>query len=60
MKDIYDHFAFDYDEFGPIEEYLGDEKISLDNLFGKNNINTVLDCTCGTGQHLYMYFRMGV
>ena len=24
--DRYEKFAFDYDEFGPIDEYLGDEK----------------------------------
>lgn len=59
MKDIYDQFAFDYDEFGPIEEYLGDEKNFLDNLFAKNNVKTVLDCACGTGQHLYMLSQLG-
>jgi hypothetical protein len=26
MKDIYEKFAYDYVEFGLIEEYLGDEK----------------------------------
>ena len=26
MKDTYEKFAFDYDEFGSIESYLGDEK----------------------------------
>ena len=26
MNDIYEKFAFDYDEFGSIEKYLGDEK----------------------------------
>lgn len=29
MKDLYEKFAYDYDEFGPIEEYLGDEKTFL-------------------------------
>jgi len=59
LKDIYNNFAFDYDEFGPIEEYLGDEKNFLDNLFVKNNVKTVLDCACGTGQHLYMLEQLG-
>lgn len=28
MKDLYEKFAYDYDEFGSIDdEYLGDEKI---------------------------------
>ena len=29
MKDPYEKFAYDYDEFGPIDEYLGDEKTFL-------------------------------
>lgn len=59
MKDIYDHFAFDYDEFGPIEKYLGAEKDFFDHLFAGNNVKTVLDCACGTGQHLYMLSGLG-
>jgi len=59
LKDIYDQFAFDYDEFGPIEDYLGAEKDFLDNLFAKNNVKTVLDCACGTGQHLYLLSQLG-
>lgn len=59
LKDIYDNFAFDYDEFGSIEEYLGAEKSFFDNLFVKNNVKTVLDCACGTGQHLYMLSELG-
>jgi len=60
MKDIYEKFAYDYDEFGSIEEYLGDEKSFFENLFKKHGINTVLDCACGTGQHLYMLSEMGL
>lgn len=59
MKDIYDTFAFDYDEFGPIEDYLGAEKKFFDRLFTRANVNTVLDCACGTGQHLYMLSELG-
>jgi len=59
LKDIYDQFAYDYDEFGPIEEYLGDEKNFLGNLFSRGNVKKVLDCACGTGQHLYMLSRLG-
>ena len=47
--DLYDKFAFDYDEFGPIDEYLGDEKTFLDTLFTNHCVKTVLDCACGTG-----------
>jgi len=59
MKDLYEKLAYDYDEFGPIDEYLGEEKMFFDNLFKKYNVNTVLDCACGTGQHLYMLSEMG-
>ena len=35
MDDIYQSFAFDYDEFGPIENYLGNEKPFLANCSAK-------------------------
>jgi SAM-dependent methyltransferase len=59
MIDLYEKFAYDYDEFGSIEEYLGDEKVFFENLFAEHNIRTVLDCACGTGQHLFMLSTMG-
>lgn len=59
MKDLYEAFAFDYDEFGPIEEYLGNERHFYTALFSKQRVGTVLDCACGTGQHLYMLARAG-
>ncbi len=59
MNDIYDRFAFDYDEFGRIENYLGDEKDFFDGLFRKYGVKTILDCACGTGQHLYMLSQLG-
>ena len=59
MKDLYDKFAYDYDEFGAIEEYLGNEKTFFETLFKKHHVKTVLDCACGTGQHLYMLSKMG-
>ncbi len=57
--DIYKKFAFDYDEFGPIDEYLGDEKTFLETVFSRHGVKTVLDCACGTGQHLYMMSQLG-
>lgn len=59
MQDLYKDFAFDYDEFGPIEDYLGAEKDFLTGLFSKHRVQTVLDCACGTGQHLFMLARAG-
>ncbi|MDL2259074.1 methyltransferase domain-containing protein [Eubacteriales bacterium OttesenSCG-928-K08] len=59
LKDIYDKFAFDYDEFGPIADYLGAEQDFFDSLLTKANVKTILDCACGTGQHLYMLSKLG-
>ncbi len=59
MNDIYKSLAFDYDEFGPIENYLGPEKDFFQKLFNDHKVNRVLDCACGTGQHLYMLSQLG-
>ncbi len=59
MTDIYEKFAYDYDEFGAIEDYLGDEAEFFKKLFMERGVRTVLDCACGTGQHLYMLSEMG-
>lgn len=59
MNDLYEKFAYDYDEFGLIEDYLGSEKEFFKFLFKKNSVKTVLDCACGTGQHLYMLSDLG-
>lgn len=59
MKDTYEKFAYDYDEFGDIGNYLGSEKEFFEQLFAENHVQTVLDCACGTGQHLYMLSEMG-
>ena len=59
MKDIYEKFAYDYDEFGAIEEYWGDESVFFKTLFDRCGVKTVLDCACGTGQHVYMLSEMG-
>lgn len=56
---MYKTFAYDYDEFGNIENYLGTERDFFKKLFDKNNIKSVLDCACGTGQHLYMLSELG-
>jgi ubiquinone/menaquinone biosynthesis C-methylase UbiE len=60
MKDAYEKFAYDYDEFGEINEYLENEKSFFQAIFEKYNVNTVLDCACGTGQHLYMFSEMSL
>lgn len=59
MKDLYENFAYDYDEFGNIENYLGSERDFFKQLFDENDTNSILDCACGTGQHLYMLSELG-
>ena len=59
MKDLYEEFAFDYDEFGPIESYLQSEAGFFGELFSRHGVRTVLDCACGTGQHLYLLAQAG-
>lgn len=59
MEDLYEEFAYDYDEFGNIENYLGSEKAFFKQLLTENHVQTVLDCACGTGQHLYMLSELG-
>jgi ubiquinone/menaquinone biosynthesis C-methylase UbiE len=59
LKDLYEKFAYDYDEFGPIDEYLGDEKTFLNKIFSEHGVRNVLDCACGTGQHLLMLAQSG-
>jgi len=60
MADAYEKFAYDYDEFGAIGEYLGDEKSFFEVLFAQHDVKSVLDCACGTGQHLHMFAEMGL
>jgi len=60
MKDFYEKFAYDYDEFGNLfEKFPGDEKLFFENIFKEHSVKTVLDCACGTGQHLYTFSEMG-
>ena len=60
MKDFYEKFAYDYDEFGAIGDYLGNEKDFFEALFKRYNVKSVLDCACGTGQHIFMFHQLGL
>ncbi len=42
MNDLYKNFAYDYDEFGPIEEYLGKEKDFFSGLFAEHGVQAYL------------------
>lgn len=58
LKDVYEKFAYDCEEFGCIEDYLGGEQAFFKQLFDENQIKTVLGCVCGTRQHLFMLSEM--
>ena len=60
MKDEYLKLAYDYDEFGKIEDYLGEEQSFFKKIFTENHVTEVLDCACGTGQHLLMLHDLGL
>ncbi len=59
MKDLYDTFAYDYDEFGGVERN-GEEQAFFQELFKQYEVESVLDCACGTGQHLMLFSDMGL
>lgn len=57
--DSYAGWAADYDLFGEIEALNVDEQAFLDRPLRACGATTVLDCACGTGQHLVMLSRLG-
>jgi glycine/sarcosine N-methyltransferase len=58
-KDEYTDFAKDYDLFGEINEPNAAERDFLDAVLAECRAKTVLDCACGTGNHLVMLGRLG-
>ena len=58
-QDNYADWSQDYDMFGEIENINEAEKNCLAAVFQENNVNTVLDCACGTGQHVIMLSKLG-
>lgn len=59
MEDVYQKLAYDYDEFDSIEKYSEAERTFLEKLFTESHVEKVLDCACGTGQHLLMLSEAG-
>lgn len=58
-QDEYSDWAQDYDLFGEIEHENVPERDFLDGILKENGVKTVLDCACGTGQHLIMLSKLG-
>jgi SAM-dependent methyltransferase len=58
--DAYEVFAERYDRFhGRFGEHDPQEMAFFHQLFANNGVQSVLDCACGTGRHLYMFHTLG-
>lgn len=60
MRDLYERFAADYDRFGTPEQYIGREAGFFERLFEFYGTESVLDCSCGTGRHLFLFHQLGL
>jgi len=58
-KDEYESWAENYDLFGEIETVNEAERDFLHSILSENGVKSVLDCACGTGQHLLMLSALG-
>jgi len=58
--DAYKDFAETYDlSFGPFGEHDPQVVEFFHQLFAENDISSVLDCACGTGRHLDLFYSLG-
>jgi SAM-dependent methyltransferase len=59
-QDAYEGFAERYDRFhGRFDEHDPEEATFFHQLFAGNEVQSVLDCACGTGRHLHMFHSLG-
>lgn len=57
--DFYNEFIDKYDKLISWESRFNRESQFFKNLFQQYNVKTILDCACGTGQHITMFNQMG-
>jgi len=57
---FYEEFIEKYDSLISWENRLKREHSFFDTLFQKYNVKSVLDCACGTGQHVIMLSQKGI
>ncbi|MFX1449941.1 MAG: class I SAM-dependent methyltransferase, partial [Promethearchaeota archaeon] len=57
--EFYEDFAEKYDRLVSLENRIKRESPFYKKLFIENNIETILDCACGTGQHVILFRKMG-
>lgn len=56
---FYEEFAGKYDSLVSFENRVRRESGFFKKLFRKHGVKSVLDCACGTGQHVVMFRKMG-
>lgn len=60
-QDQYEGFAGRYDLFhGEFDQHTSDEAAFFRALFARHQVQTVLDCACGTGRHLHLFHSLGL
>ena len=58
--DLYAEFADRYDLFhGEFGQHDPEQVSFFQQLFGRYEVRTILDCACGTGQHLHLFHTLG-
>ena len=59
-EDIYAGFAGRYDRFGgDFGQHDPEQASFFRQLFARHGTRTILDCACGTGQHLHLFHTLG-
>lgn len=57
---FYEDFAEKYDKLVSFESRSKRESGFFRALFDSHRVKTILDCACGTGQHVMMFSEMGL
>jgi glycine/sarcosine N-methyltransferase len=59
-KDLYRDFAERYDLFhGEFGEHKQNYRVFFQKVFIENKVHSVLDCACGTGHDLHLFYSLG-
>lgn len=60
VKDSYKGLAERYDMFhGRFGEHKSNYRVFFQKVFVENNVHTVLDCACGTGHDIHLFYSLG-
>lgn len=59
VKKTYEGLTEKYDALSRWEERLDTEVSFFKRLFKEHNVETILDCACGTGRHVIALYKAG-